>query len=644
MANMKYPAVLIRLGLLFTSLLLVAIYWAGLKGGFFFDDAANILDVEALQIDKLSVESLHQAWDSGVAGPAGRPIAQLSFALNYYFSGFNPFAFKATNLAIHLINGFLVYLIARRLVATPLLALIACALWLLQPIQLTSVLYVVQRMTSLSTLFVLTGFASHLMGRTRTGVRAWLWLGLAWLVCWPLAFLSKETGAIFPLFIVAWELIVRRREVGYLDKPARLLASIVGFGLVTGLVISISPAGKWLWAGYELRSFTLVERILTEGRVLWFYLSLIVFPRLGAFSLFHDDILVSTSLFSPWTTLLSWVGVIGLVWGAWRMRNQAPLLSFGIAWFLIGHCLESTVLPLEIAHEHRNYLPSFGVILVEVCALGNLLGRPEWRKVLGLSLALALVGYYALITELRAQLYGNEVRRTQLEAEFHPMSARTQYEAGRELLIYAVPDSARSPQYFFIRKHYQTALKIAPDEKDAWLGLIQLNCMVHIPVERQWIYILSRLLKETPFAPGDRNLLYNIKDMSIAGTLCLQRKDVEGLFSATLDNKTVSPFVESLLYSWLADYLTLVVHDLPAAQSALGKSLLIAPWNSSNRLKQVQLAFLLGQPDMARKALHELKEADLKNSEKNTVSLMKSCLNNAEERTECTEAWKQLGQ
>ena len=131
---------------------------------------------------------------SGIAGPTGRPIAQLSFALtNGSFSGFDPFAFKATNLAIHLATGLLVYLVARHLLASTVFAGFAAMLWLVHPIQLTSILYVVQRMTSLATLFLLAGFYLHMIGREQhTGRKGTILLLLAWLLCWPLSLMSKE--------------------------------------------------------------------------------------------------------------------------------------------------------------------------------------------------------------------------------------------------------------------------------------------------------------------------------------------------------------------------------------------------------------------------------------------------------------------
>jgi hypothetical protein len=189
----KYWSLSTFLGLL----ILLSFYWHGLHSGFFFDDEPSILLAEGIRITTLSPESLHQAWTSGGAGPSGRPIAQLSFALNYFFSGFNPFVFKAINLAIHLVNSLWVFAIARLLLtaaqplAKPRHLLMAtgfvATLWLLHPIQLLPVLHVVQRMTSLSALFLLAAFWLHIQARTRGGVQGFLMLLPAWGLLWPLS-------------------------------------------------------------------------------------------------------------------------------------------------------------------------------------------------------------------------------------------------------------------------------------------------------------------------------------------------------------------------------------------------------------------------------------------------------------------------
>ncbi|MGH8858792.1 MAG: tetratricopeptide repeat protein, partial [Polaromonas sp.] len=430
--------------------LAVALYWPGLQGGFFFDDGPSILKAEGVGIQTLSIDSIHQALASGGAGPSGRPVAQLSFALNHYFSGFDPFAFKATNLAIHLACGLLVFCLARGLLtsarptARPYHLLVASgavtALWLLHPIQLLPVLHVVQRMTSLSALFLLAALLLHLRGRERGGRAGAAWLMLAWGILWPLSFFSKETGALFPLFALIWELVVRRSSTGGLDRFARRFAALAGLCLAAALAYVLSPRAQWLWSGYDLRPFSLVERLLTEGRVIWFYLGLIVVPRMEALGLYHDDIAVSTDLFSPWTTLPALCGLAGLLWLAWRLRTRAPLVAFGIAWFLIGHALESTVLPLEIAHEHRNYLPLLGILLAGGAALLHALESKGAYKTIGVVFTAAALAYFPFVTALRAHQFGDELRRTQIEVQHHRTSARAQYEAG--LTLAGFPDSA----------------------------------------------------------------------------------------------------------------------------------------------------------------------------------------------------------
>ena len=149
---------------------LAGLYWAGLQGGFFFDDAVNILTPEGIQMTALNSQSLYDALSSGIASIFGRPISQLSFALNHYISAFDPYYFKLTNLIIHLLNGVLVNALSRKLFKHHYLAALVTTLWLIHPIQLTSVLYVVQRMTSLSALFLLLAFLMHIKGREQQGI------------------------------------------------------------------------------------------------------------------------------------------------------------------------------------------------------------------------------------------------------------------------------------------------------------------------------------------------------------------------------------------------------------------------------------------------------------------------------------------
>ena len=155
--------------LVLALLLVTAIYWPGLHGGFLFDDYPNIVDNHGVQPSEVSIPALVRATLSSPASEFKRPLASLSFALNYRATGLNPYWMKFTNLVIHLLNGWLVFWLTRRLLSeaavienktcpttleqqTNIIALLITSAWLLLPINLTAVLYVVQRMESMANL------------------------------------------------------------------------------------------------------------------------------------------------------------------------------------------------------------------------------------------------------------------------------------------------------------------------------------------------------------------------------------------------------------------------------------------------------------------------------------------------------------
>lgn len=606
--------------LLLASFLLL-IYWPGLQGGFFFDDEANILIPDGVRMTQFSVETLRLAMTSGHAGFSGRSVAQLSFALNYYLSGFEPFAFKATNLALHATNGILVFLLAWQLLARcmpqlrgfalPIAAVSTVALWVLHPIQLTSVLLVVQRMTMLSALFLLSAFLLHINARERQGGAALWRFFIAWVVFWPLSFFSKETGALFPFFVLTWELIARRATVGHIDLFARCLAVSLAVLSVLIFAYSLSDGGQWLWSGYQFRSFSMLQRLMTEGRVLFFYLGLIFFPSLERLGLHHDDLLVSSTLIVPWTTLPALAGFVGLLGLCGYSYRKMPLVSFGVAWFLIGHALESTVFPLELAHEHRNYLPSFGIMLAVVSALVPLFEKSGVRKTLGLSMVGLCVAYFSVVTALRAQQFGDDLLRTQIEAQHHRGSARAQYDAGQVLSRLAASAPKNAPIHGVARKHFELSMELDPDFKIGGLGLLYLDCLRGGEVERRWLDELSARLKNSAFSPGDTSFLHGLKEMAIGGDLCLEGEDVNTLFDAAIANPRIDAGTLAKLHSWHADYLWLASKDLPASLDAIRESLRLAPSNPSYQLKYAQLLLLSGNDDQGQQLLRALRGAKL---------------------------------
>ncbi len=442
------------LALLLVLAVTVLVYFPGLRGPFVFDDWVNLLQQPELQITSFSFESLIRAMTGNTSGPLGRPIAMLSFALNYYFSEFDSFGYKVTNLAIHGVCGVLVLLLTHRLLTrlqiytgrilfdTPglrWLSLAVASLWLLHPLNVTSVLYTVQRMNSLATLFMLAGLLLYIYGREHvlTGQRRGLFICTLSIPVFTLfAIFSKETGVLLPVYAILIELVFYRLAAApEIAKPFRMLWwALIAAPVVLGLTIIAFDPYRWLSLNsYYFYDFTLGERLLTETRVLWFYLRLILLPDFREMGLYHDDIAISRSLLDPWTTLPAVLGIAGLLIGGVALRRRQPLLAFGMLWFLAGHSLESTVVPLEIAHDHRNYLPLWGILLATAWYIARhyegLTTRPVLRPVILGSLVIMM----GLITYAQANFWKSEWSLFNHDVLNHPRSAKTRTSLGLAL-------------------------------------------------------------------------------------------------------------------------------------------------------------------------------------------------------------------
>ncbi|MGE0482822.1 MAG: tetratricopeptide repeat protein [Gammaproteobacteria bacterium] len=414
----------------------LAVYWPGLHGDFLFDDVHAIAANPALDVTRLDREALLDAAFSTNTGPLRRPLALLSFAANRSLNGLSPFAFKLTNVLVHCLNAGLLMMVlmavAPRLSRRPLAEMapvvrLTALLWAVHPANLSSVLYVVQRMTLGAATCMLAAMLVYCRLRRRQveGGRAsaLAWLGLAGLWLAGLGF--KESAAVLPAYLLAIEVAAFRgaawrRPHGW-QWPG---LGVLGLLVAAGAVLMLDRIAD----DYAGRAFTLGERLLTEGRVVLTYARMTLLPDPALFALFHDDLVVSRGLFDPPTTIVALLtlAVAAVVVARWR----PPVVAFGLAWFLSGHLLESTVLPLELMHEHRNYLSSAGLLFVLLVG-AEALARKHLRPAIAGLLALVLVAAPAAVTVLRATRWADPWTQMATEAHYHPNSSRSVYEFGR---------------------------------------------------------------------------------------------------------------------------------------------------------------------------------------------------------------------
>ena len=315
-------------------LLTAGIYVPGLSGDYMFDDMPNLLHNTQLDVESLNTESLQGAAFSSGSGKFRRPVSMLSFTLNRYFFGIDPYSHKVVNLIIHLLTGIGLYLLSRQLIhayrqqrcpalsdrALRWIPVVVTGLWLVHPLNLTPVLYIVQRMTSLAALFTVLGLCLYMTGRMRLlNGKSGMPLILTGLILFGgLALLSKESGALLPLYMLVLELTLFQFRNNK-EKPdisvIIFFAATVALPAILVLLYLASHPG-YLTGGYSFRDFNLQERVLTEGRVLIFYLKSILIPSISELGLFHDDITVSRGLFDPPATFYSLMALGGMLLAA----------------------------------------------------------------------------------------------------------------------------------------------------------------------------------------------------------------------------------------------------------------------------------------------------------------------------------------
>lgn len=620
----------LTLALLALCSLIVAVYWAGLHGNFMFDDHGSIVDNPPLRNLDGSWQSLLAAATSGSSSPLGRPLSMATFALNFSFFGDTAFPFKLVNLVIHVTNATLVCVLVRQLwqrlgcgtdTSRSLAPAIGvAAAWSLHPISLTPVLLVVQRMTSLSALFTLAALVLYLHGRQAMGKRGLFAIAVGLFVCWPAAVLSKETGLLLPVYIFLFEWLVLGT---FRPIPARtkwLAASVVG------AMFAIVCWAKWdfVTAGYSVRNFDLSERLMTEARVLWFYIGQLLLPEPAAFALFHDDIAISRGLLAPAETLFAIVAWAAITALAFRWRARSPLFALAVFWFLASHLLESTAFPLEIAYEHRNYLASFGIFLWLASLLLSEREITRWQ-VPRLIVVASFVLFCGLVTSLRSLQWSDEFQRTQVEVANHPGSARANYQAAVAAMERTFESGGGNPlAYQMVQFYYKRAAELDKTSKAPLVGLVYLDCASGTRKDPALQASLLTRFSSTRFTFGDRSVVQTLSALLVEGRLCMDDREVKGLIDAALSNPTADGSLRGMIYAVAMDYAAAKMHSIPLALAYARAAVASDPGSVAFRVNLIQLLLQANKVDDARREYIILAESHHSLRDRHALSGLKT--------------------
>lgn len=510
------PWMILILGLALT----VAIYVPGLSGGWLFDDFPNIVENPGVHAQRWTVPALLNAALSSPASDFKRPLASLSFAINYLLSGSDPSAMKLTNVVIHLLNGIAAFLFVRGLLETlypkdatraARLAAIVASGWLLLPINLTSVLYVVQRMESMANLAVLLGLWGYVVGRGRMlrGEHGLLLATSSVVVATAIGALAKETAVMLPLYAALVEIFVFRgeRNEGESKRDWRILV----FFVVT-LFVPMAIGSVWLLPGlldpstWVTRNFTLETRLLSEARIVLDYIRWTILPSPRALSFYHDDFAISQGLFAPPSTALSLATLGGLVVLCGWLRNRLAAVGLGIALFMGCHLLTGTVLPLELVYEHRNYFPSLGLVLALTIALTSIPPTLFLARRIAITAMVFLAGLWTFQTAATSRAWGDPISLARELAWRGPDSPRAQYELGRTYIIVSHYDPG-SPFTKLAYEPLERAASIPTSSILPQQALIFMNSKMHLPVKDAWWTSMVEKLKARPATIQDESSL-----------------------------------------------------------------------------------------------------------------------------------------
>lgn len=425
---------------------IVGIYYPSLYVPFYLDDRDSIVTNAMVHADSLDL-----LFNSPFSA---RLIGYISFWANYQYGGLDPLGYHVVNIAIHLINSFLVFGVslvfmrhfsssktARSRDTDLYWALLITALWALHPLNTQAVTYVVQRLASLVALFYLLAVFSYIQLRQHTFTAKGLAYTVIFLLTLVAGFHTKQNFAAVLLFIACWELFTCS------DKIRTQLLRV--FVVCIFAVILFSPfiTDFWLALDHFTRgpnTLTRSQYFYTQQFVIWDYFKRFIYPlnlQLDIYVIEQKLLSIEVALF-----LLAHVTVLAM---AFRYRKKVPLFFIGILFFYTSHSVESFVFPIEdLAFEHRAYIGNIGLVIALVALLQLFCaqlatrssGQPSLRFdrqklasgiVLGTSLVLLCE---ATITFKRNLLWQDTLAFYANEVRLSPLHPRANASYGTELL------------------------------------------------------------------------------------------------------------------------------------------------------------------------------------------------------------------
>jgi tetratricopeptide (TPR) repeat protein len=438
---------------------------------FVFDDLRHLERNPNIQVTDLSLDSMRKA---ALDSPSNkRPVALITLALNYFFHQLDLPGYHLVNILVHLAAGIFLYLFlqttfnlqrsSQKNSAAGWLPFAAALIWVVYPLHVQSVTYIIQRMNSMASMFYMLAMLCYARGRLAKAIWHKVALFSGCFAAALLAVGSKEIAATLPFFVFLYEWFFLQDLRGvWLQKR---LPVIIGVTFLLGVMalfyLGVNPL-KSITDGYGFRDFTLEQRLFTEFRVVVFYISLLFFPHPSRLNMDHHFVL-SQALWDPAATLLSLVFLVSLIVLAIILAKRERFLSFCILWFLGNLLIESSVIGLEIIFEHRTYLPSMMAVPGIVFVCSRMLKNVWLQR----ALAVAVILLLGMWTFQRNIIWQDEVKLRRDSVAKSPNKPRAHAILANIL--------ERNKEFDEAAVYYSNALELAVEYNPSYVDKIHYN-------------------------------------------------------------------------------------------------------------------------------------------------------------------------
>jgi tetratricopeptide (TPR) repeat protein len=509
------------------------VYFNSLDVPFYFDDADNIQH-PGLRLESLSFSTVKEVVTQGSLKT--RPVSNLSFALNYYLGEYRVQGYHALNIIIHISAAFFLYLFikltlnlknnSQTIQHYDLIPFFTALIWLVHPVGTQSVTYLVQRMNSMAAMLYILSLllyakarqsqTDHFSIQERSTPVALYFLYIGSFMCGLLALGSKENAAVLPVTIFLYEwYFFRNLSLAWIRKVWGVILIVLVMLFTMALWVTGGQLIEKTIQGFAGRDFTLIERLLTQLRVVLHYIDILLYPQPDRLVLDYDFPL-STSLLTPITTAMAAVVICVILAVSIRIAKRQRVISFFIIWYFLNLVIESSIIPLEMVYEHRTYLPSVGIIVILVIMLFKMVRNAVVPSLFMVSVCVL----YSIWTIERNSVWRDPVVFWESNMSKYSEDARIHANLGNAYV--------QKGDLVKAELQYNIALEMKPDNKEVLknLGNIALR---RGDIEMAKSYLNASLKQDNRFSPA-------LMDLGVLLIREQQYNEAEKVFSKLLGN------------------------------------------------------------------------------------------------------------